>query len=536
MKMNVAQSFAIEHSIADVLLQCLSKNLNPNECAFHLERRSIDLFQHRPQATKGAISPVILEAITTFAAAYSALKPRALSSLLVLSASSVASWDFVATSKVFELHPDLYELLARSMAGANACFEYLAPEVSKAISVAFIELSDFDTHERRGRLRRYPLTPVAVAVGGFFRKRIGENEFDSFPPELLSDVLRSLPLQALEAIPDDDWAKALDLALESKVNVEFVQVRTLVGISRGSPARGEMLRIIRKHPESSIALEVGGSESIASPQASLSSMEKIFSSLSEINTAEKAFRLTKRSCAEDDENIVQNAAAKWLSDGDMHLVAAAYVAAPNTLNRLVDNKNAVFTAMTELPPVLWSSIDEIVDDNLADLLSTISEFAHLLARRNCDNGKSAQLSLKRLALIHPFVVARRLGCLSSVCRTVLHGLTNREERYERPSLRILEVLFEVIGTLPVDCIQTRESENLCVEALEFLLEENRVENGVPDMFSDLATAVFKVLSPLQGILQDSRIPDLIAKVRKGAGTSMRIKEAAESLLPVLRAG
>lgn len=533
--MSFTQSFVIEHSIADVLLQCLSHNLDPSDCAFHLERRSIDFFQHRSQVTNRAVSPVILEAIAAFAAAYSALKHRALSSLLVLSAASVASWDSVATSNIFELHSVLFELLARAIVGVNACFDYLAPDVSKAISSAFVKLSDFDTYESRGRLRRYPLTPAAVAIGGFFRKRTRENEFDSFPPELLSDVLRCLPLAALESIPDDDWANALDLALEFKVNVDFVQVRTLLGMSRDSPARGEILRVVRKHPESSIALEVGRAESVASPQVSLTSIETIFSSLSEINTAEKAFRLIKRSYAEGDESIVQKAAAKWLSEGDMHLVAAAYLAAPNTLNRMVDNKNAVFTAMTELPPLLWSPLDEIVDHNLADLLSTIPEFARLLARRNSDNGKSAQLSLKRLALIHPFVVARRRRCLSSACRTVLHGLSNREERYERPSLRVLEVLFEVIGTLPVACIQTHEVKNLCVEALEFLLEENRVENGVPDMFSDLATAVFKSLSQFQGILQDSHVPDLIAKVGKGAGTSLRVKEAAESLLFVLRA-
>lgn len=529
---NLADSIAIEHSIADALLKSLSQGLDPNECAFHLERRAVDFFQNRLRAPNRAISPVILEAIATFATAHPNLKPRALSSLLVLAAASVASWNSVAASKIFELHPDLYELLSRSIAKVNPCLHYLAVEVISAISTAFVELSDFETYEKHDRLRKFPVTPASLAVKGCFGNLKDERKVDSSAADLLTKVLCCLPLKALESIPDEDWARALDLALEANINEKYVSLRTLLGLSRDSPARAEMLRVVRKRPESSLAMDIGRNDTVTSPQTSLASFDKIFSSLLEINTAEKAYQLVRRSCAEGDDRSMKTAASKWLSAGKLNLVAGAYLAAPAMLSSLVDNNNEVFAAMKELPGALWSPVDETMDNNLADLLSTVPELSRLLARRNGDNGKSAQLSLKRLALMHPFLVARRLECLSSACRTALHGLTNCEERYERPCLRVFEVVFEVICTLPVACLEAAEIESLSVETLEFLLEENRVENGVPDMFSDLATAIFKSLARLQGNLQGSRCHDLIAKVRQGANTSMRIKEAAETLLHV----
>ena len=522
---NSLVGFEEEQAIASLLLNCLAQGLDPEECTFHLERNVVDFFQVRDRRPSHAISPVVLEAIATLATAHPASKPRTLSCLLVLGAASVSSWNSITTSKIFDMHPELFHLLSSSIAGSNPLFQFLSGETKQAISSAFIDLSKYSTHAEFGRLRTLPSTPVSLAISGFTRNVNSHNSVI-----ILTDVLQCLPFDTLASIPDDNWVQILDVALEHNINTKWVKLRSMLGLSRDTAARAELLRIIRKHPESGISHRIGSCNSIALREITPLSIENIFSSLRDVDTIEKAYQLVKRNRLDGDEKSVKNAASIWMTEKNHHLVASAYIAAPSALINLASNSNDVFLALKDIPETFCSPIDEVIDGHLLDLLSTVPEFSRLLRRKRAQGEKSSLLRLKRIAMIHPYLFARRLPCLLSSGRTVLYGLSNPAERYEAACLGILEKVFETICSLPLMCVDATEVEKFIVETMEFVLEENRAVNGVPDMFLALVLATFKAVSFLAGMMKSTRVCDLIEKVILGQGTSEHIREAAKVCL------
>lgn len=520
---NSLVGFEEEQAIASLLLNCLAQGLDPEECTFHLERNVVDFFQVRDRRPSHAISPVVLEAIATLATTHPASKPRTLSCLLVLGAASVSSWNSITTSKIFDMHPELFQLLSSFIAGSNPLFQFLSGEIKQTISSAFIDLSKYGTHAEFGRLKTLPSTPVSLAISEFARNVNSHNS-------VLTDVLQCLPFDTLESIPDDNWVQVLDLALEHNINTKWVKLRSMLGLSRNTAARAELLRIIRKHPESGISHHVGWCNLVALREFAPLSIEKIFSSLKDIDTIEKAYQLVKRNRLDGDEKSVKTAASIWMTEKNHHLVASAYIAAPSALINLASNSNDVFLALKDIPETFCSPIDVVMDGHLLDLLSTVPEFSRLLRRERAQGEKSSLLGLKRIAMIHPYLFARRLPCLLSSGRTVLYGLSNPAARYEEVCLCMLEIVLETICSLPLMCVDTTEVEKFIVETMEFVLEENRAVNGVPDMFLALVLVTFKAVSFLAGMMKSTRVCDLIKKVVLGQGTSERIREAAEVCL------
>lgn len=242
----------------------------------------------------------------------------------------------------------------------------------------------------------------------------------------------------------------------------------------------------------------------------------------------EAFERVKRMCAGRNDKDVHKLFAGWIRDGRVHMACAAYLAAPNVLGSVVMKRGELCEGVGALGLHVWSEIDGVIDAELRRLLCGVRELARVLGGRWEDGSREALLGLKRVALVHPFIMARRIPCLESVCRTVLHGLSEKDAKYRKGALRVLEVVVEVVRLLPRNCLREENVGNLCAEILRFLVEESRGENGVPEMFADLTIAVFKLVNKAEGV-RKGEVADMVEKIRRGRGTAKQITNAADNL-------
>lgn len=239
----------------------------------------------------------------------------------------------------------------------------------------------------------------------------------------------------------------------------------------------------------------------------------------------KAFMMVKRIHGSGDDREVLKLFTSWLQDGHAQMACAAYLAAPSALSDAMKRRRKLCSVVGTLGLQIRSEVDEAIDTALSRLLNVVEEFARVLGRRYEDESREALLALKRIVLVHPFIMARRMECLQAVCRTVLYGLSEKEGKYGKGALRVMEIVVVVVGLLPGNCLREESVVGLCEEMLHFLVEENRGENGVPEMFADLTIAVFRLVAKIE----KEKVADLVEKVRRGRGTVKRITETADNL-------
>lgn len=521
----------VEQALAYAFLRCLSGALDPRECMSELEMAATRLFQLSRVSNPNGLRPAlaIFEALSSFVDRFPVLKKPALSFLLLLSLCSPCSWLALVKTVAFEKYPELSDIVAEILSQPNPYFRSMAPETSKEVLCTLSSFSDLDFWEERGRLFSLPVTPLSIVI----------NRICSSPREehtraiTVQHILQNQPPSALESISSDNLPMLLKCLIRSRVDVPSVKRRVHVAQVADRTPMSNITRIVRADCSSFSSTWLFKTPMLVPCSPANNNENTLPDDSSVPNSCTVASSLVTALVKDGNDGKVIEVARNFMLEEKFALVAEAYLAAPNVLHRLVEGCEDILTCFLSLPLSLRSPVDAAIDSGLAKLLSVIPELSTVLSTHTDDYGKSAERSLNKIALIYPFILGRRLPCFIAACDTVLHGLTHRDLKYHRNGLRVLEVIFAVIAKLPDKCLSKSGTEGVCLDALQFLLEENRIENGVPKLFSALAKPLFKTIALLpKGSLKTS-LPDMLQKVIKGRGTCEDIREGAEHLLASL---
>lgn len=424
------------------------------------------------------ISPVVFEALSTLASSNPLLRARVLTLILILAACSSQAWATVAYSRLFESFSESAYILMSLMAGEGHC----AVVDTSVLAQVAEELRTMGRCKRTGFNETAVVKmPVNVVVEHVVSSISNKEECYRQKLELLRSVVASISSECLGGVTDEEW----------RIVAPFL---TQYGdIGEGVTERLALMS----------ATDLDG----------------------EIG---EAFGTAKRCHADGEHKEVLKLFTSWLHDGRAQMACAAYLAAPSILGGAVERHRELCSVVGTLGLRVWSEVDEAIDTALRKLLCGVDELARVLGRRCEDESREALLTLKRIVLVHPFIMARRTKCLQSICHTILYGLSEREGKYGEGALRVMEIVVGVVGVLPGDCLREESINGLCRDILQFLVEENRGENGVPEMFADLTIAVFKLVAKIKSG-RTREVVDLVEKVRRGRGTVKRIAEASDNL-------
>lgn len=523
-----AEAHGTEQAVADTLLRGLSGNLAPAACLLELEARVCCLFKQFKGNTGFTIPVAILEAIAALADAQPSLKAEALSSLLLLSLCSTASWNTLLSANAFDIYPELSDLLLQSLAGTSQFFRRTEPELQGEITSALLSLCDVDKWERNGRIQCMLLTPVSVAIKRLRSASMKQEDSDG-NAALFHCAISKLPVAAFEPLPSEELAFVLDFLLMRGYDVQFLKRPAQLAHIRGKTVVSAIAEVSHKHPTSAVTDWL----SEAAMMHCHSCLDQEEESIAETQVAQEAFSCVSVLLTTGGDRDVLNAANGWLAERRSLHVASAYLAAPSLLYKIVEKNADVRNAVLHLPPCLRSSVDVAIDKALAQLLATVPDVDGLMPTHEEDGQVSFERTLKKTALMHPYLLGRRFDCLAGVCGTILHGLSNRENRYAPASLRALEVVFEVVVMLPAVCLQVGVADEMCGDVLDFIVEEKRLQNGVPEMLSGLTIPMFKTLALLPKEIWKGGFQDIVHTIIKAKGTAKGILEAAETLITVM---
>lgn len=355
-------------------------------------------------------------------------------------------------------------------------------------------------------------SPVAVVIR--YAKQISGGPHGEQRKKAIARALRVVGVEGLGAVPDDDWVEAVRMLGSRGWAMPVVRERTDVVIGRGdgSIAVAKMRAVVQ---------ELGFAEI-----GHVAAMSEVEDGEMEEGILEEGvmavFDRVRREVADGATGNIVTKVRKWVQEGELRNAAAAYLAAPQVVGRVVEKVKGMGEVVGGISWQLWSDVDDEIDRSLRDLVCGVEEIAVVLGRRCENRGDGSKMRLKRVALMHPWILRRRARSLEGVVKTVLHGLVDRMGRYERPGMKVLEVCVEVMGMIG----GVAESD-VGGEVLRFLMEEGRDVNGVPDMFGDLSVALFRLLA--EGSVGEET-SDLIRLAINGKGTSDRIRQAGAEVV------
>lgn len=518
------EAHTTEQGLAEVLLRCLSGRLEPAECIRQLEVGASCLFVQSRVSCEIRPANAIFEGIISFIAKYPQLKLQSLSFLLLLSLCSASSWKALLQTAAFDKYSELSDLLAQSLLQKNPYFNSLKPGVSDAVLSALASYSDLDFWESEGRLYFIPSTPLSIAISSLCPSG-NEEHMNAKAGQQIRDIVQRFPASALEPVPSDNLPLLVRCSLTSRLDIPNVKRRVHIAQLTTNPATTECKQIVQQYDKcvSSHWLLANSTPKLPCP------------AVDDNSQAQDSYLGITALLKDGKDREVLTVTKKWMAERKLVNVAAAYVAAPNVLHRLVEGWD-LCTYLATLPLSLRSPLDATIDKGLAGLASVIPELSKVLSTRTDDCARAAERSLRKIALIHPYIAGRRLVCFIAVCNTVLHGLTDRDVRYRRNGLHVLEVIFDIFAKLPEKCFSDSQTEAVCEDVLDFILEENRMENGVPKLFSSLAASLFKTIALLPKDRFKENLPGMLENIIKGRGTSDNIREGAENLLSSIREG
>lgn len=495
---------AAEQQLAAALLKCLSGNGSPLEAIVQAEEISCCIFINAISENSYRAEKPILEALIKLSEMTPMLRSRFLSCLVVLAACSPASWMVAASSPLFQRLQELSQIILACIVLENRSCQGMPQQFQEQLSDQLLNLSDVQLFRTLDEFPlRIPTTPLQLAVDLFTNNPSFITEHDTHPDQPTQDALQSL----IERVPTNCWQSLGKARCQSLFNIALA-----LGIETGSlPNAGDAVLENK-------SMSIGELE-----QRSEQSGKKVLDS--DLLSNDHVYAWVKAN-GESEKEHLKTKCQVWLKEKKFIFVAVAYLAAPKSLSNIINSIPNVQELLGTLPPKYRSSIDHDIEVALTRLLAAIPETKPLFPPMPHDD-TDALNQLKRMALLHPFVVLRHMKTINAICTTVLEGISV-QARYENASLHLLEALLGVLIALPLPLPDL--VERLGVKILGFLLQEKRDENGIPGFMIAVTVSVLKLLGRFgldQNKTQVRKTVETMKETNKG---NPGIYDAASELL------
>eukprot|EP00177_Eucheuma_denticulatum_P006444 GFKZ01011749.1.p1 GENE.GFKZ01011749.1~~GFKZ01011749.1.p1 ORF type:complete len:512 (+),score=70.57 GFKZ01011749.1:235-1770(+) len=452
------------------------------------------------------VLPIFFEALFSLARIDALHRDRLLTMLLILASTSPQAWQLLHRADTFQAMPQLAQISLHLLIGEWDCPNH---NVRATVSDAMKKLCVLFSTEACASVEN---SPVAMVLR--YAKQISEGPDGERKREYIGRALDIVGVEGLGAVDDHEWVEVVQILGSRGWKMPVVRERTNVVIGRrdGSIVVARMRAVVQE-VESATVDHLGGMSLVEGGEVNDDLLGE-----DEIGVFERV----KRDVGDGATGSIVSMVRGWVEKGNLCNAAAAYLAAPRVLGRVVEKVDGMGEVVRGMSWQLWSVVDDEIDQSLRDLVCSIEEIAVVLGRLCEDNADRSKVRLKRVALIHPWILRRRVRSLEGVVTTVLHGLADGMEKYEAPGMKVLEVCLEVMGM-----IEGVANSDVVGELLRFLIGEGRGANGVPDMFGDFSLALFRLLAR-EPSGKEARAS--IRLVISGKGTSDRIRQAGSELL------
>lgn len=525
----MSQYEPFEEALAGILLQTLKGKMHGKDGANRVEEACVRLYHEGSTSQEYQVPPALLEAIVSLSKRSPELTERMISCLLMLSCFCAQSWKTLMDSEFAGKTPQFGSIVTAAFLNRYT-WGRLPISTQQKLLNALCDLSRIEYYEESCWLRNYPKTPLLLALETTLNElSCDADENRPSAKDTVAAIFGACPGEALEVIPEDKTLNALKVLLNTHINTEPLQPRLLGGFAKDSPVRQKLCALFEFHQDIPFVNKWLRLTPRIAWEATPSSESN---SIPVVRSLNEAYDITRSRLSDNKEGEIVQSANCWMRSKNYLFIAAAYLAAPVVLQRVTESCKEVCEALVELPETLRSPIDSRIDDALFGLMRTIPELKTVLAPETNEDETEPSIKLKRIALMYPHLVARRILCLAACVITVLQGLSDPSSKYSKAALNVVNIIFAITTKLPSRL--PIFVEVVADTALRFLLEENRLHHGIPIMLSQLASSLFILFSRhTSGFLRDKLLASLPTIIANN-NANYEVKEAAQKLYIHLR--
>ncbi|PXF48539.1 hypothetical protein BWQ96_01708 [Gracilariopsis chorda] len=528
----------IEDQIAGIILKALqNKDSQALEQSWSTVERGCFGLVQTGRRVKATISyRPLLDGLLRLVDVSPSLSSQLYSCVVLLSSYSVKVWTAFTRAGILDSHAEVQDLIAKTAARMNPVWGHWSVEDQALVADSLMDLSNINKYEENHLLWTPPITPISIAVSrciALASKSMTDDDL-RMPTTLLHNIVLRCPSWAWESLQTEDLLCALNLLPESSTPREEIKKRMLLMpakrlcmapvIEASSPSSSTLKPKTEGARCTNLSLEPGTAGTEASSPASIVSPSEAYSF---VKTLER----------KNDGNAIHSATHTWLRLNKPNLVAAAYVAAPQKLRLEVEQHTEVHSHIESVPNHFVSGLDLQIDEHLVGLLGFVQEIADVYGvNRNFGHQSHFQF-LKRVSILHPRLMLRRIDSACAAGRTILDGLSTPSQVLDDAAIKVLEYLFDITSGLPSgDPNSKKDVSDFTIKTLAFLTDDTRLPDGIPKQFEALARLVFKAI---ESYIEEDVIPRVqtllqsLANANRGNEILMSdVRNLAAMILPL----
>lgn len=521
--------YEIEDQIAGIILNALQKKdshaLEQSWSA--VERGCFRLVQTGRRFNATISYRPLLDGLLRLVHVHPSMSSRLYSCVVLLSSYSVRIWTAFVRTSILDSHTEIQDVIAKTAARMNPTWDHWNIEDQKLVANSLMDLSNIDNYDGKQLLWTLPVTPISIAISRCVARASNTTTGDDpqMPTRLLNNIVSRCPSWAWESIPTEDLIHVIGLLPESTNPGEEMKKRTLL-MPAQSLCMGSVIEVSSFSDSTSEAVT-------AQAQPFRVLLETVragtdTSSPESIVSPSEAYSFVKRQEQTNNETAIHSATDTWLRQNKPDLVAAAYVAAPKPLRLIVDRHAEVHFYIQSIPIELVSGLDLQIDEHLAGLLGFVQDIADVYGvNRNFSHRHHFQF-LKRVAVLHPWLMLRRVDSVCAAGRTILEGLSTPSQVLDDAAIKVLEYLLDITSGLPFrNSRRKRDASDFMIKTISFLADDVRLPDGIPEQLEALTRTVFKAM---ESCIEEDVKPRVLAILQRLAN----INRSNEILLSDLR--
>ena len=523
----------VENDIAAVLLQIIASNIYDEKTSDHIEHLFLQLFNYAWKMGTYVPPAPILESLAILGETQNPLSSQAIDYLIFLGALSPDMWLEVITPQLIKSIPTIGRNIMYAIAGASSSIHLWNKTLSKNCTDSLVRLCDIDKFEEGLVLSMYPSTPFVLSFNAF-KSHLKEKgcPVDCAQCEIFEMVLKKHPSDAWEPVSDRDIIVLFEMFDIKKIPPSSLTRRIQCGFQKNTPAFRKLVNLASLDNAPPWLKSWKVEQKVETQITELDRNDHSLMSEKDATNSDTAFAQVQNFLENEQEEKIKTLVGVWLKSGREDLVAAAYIAAPNALNRMLSSNKDVMEKVSSSPMHLWSTIDDELDIAISELLRGLPEIGALVPGGGDAFAKDPSIVIRRYSLLFPYLWVRRISCLRAVVITILSGLTERNLVYEKKVLQVLETILKII-----ESFHLKTEENIpitCTEVLRFLLSENRETNGIPENLEKLVLLSCKILSQCPNVPNTSEVKSMAHNIQNTTCNSINVKESAGLILSSFR--